>query len=412
MAYKEYRDPLYGFIGLTEPEQIIVDSEPFQRLRGIKQLGTTYLVYPTANHTRFEHSLGTIEIATRMFDALINNQDNVSILGWNKNEITYYRHVLRFASLLHDLGHPPFSHASESLFPDGWDHETYTQNMILNVEPIVSIINQELGDNGSRIVSEVATGSAKERNLAFLSELLTGDFGADRIDYLLRDSYQLGVAYGKFDAQRLLNTLHIRYSSEKEGPELAVEDGGVHSVEGFLLARYFMFLDVYFHKTRRIMDIHLTEFLRSLLPGEKYPKNLKTFLKWDDNRVMEFIRKSKDSPHTGRLLKRQHYRVVSETTDHPQPEEIERFDWLKSELEKNYDPEILRFDEARKNPYNFTQPPIFVFWRKKYHPLHKRSPLANNLRKIQKMRIYTRPDFREVVEDFCNTFLNKREQRR
>lgn len=173
-----------------------------------------------------------------------------------------------------------------------------------------------------------------------------------------------------------------------------------------------LFLDVYFHKTRRIMDIHLTEFLRSLLPGEKYPKNLKTFLKWDDNRVMEFIRKSKDRPHTGRLLKRQHYRVVSETTDHPQPEEIERFDWLKSELEKNYDPEILRFDEARKNPYNFTHPPIFVFWRKKYHPLHKRSPLANNLRKIQKMRIYTRPDFREVVEDFCNTFLNKREQRR
>ncbi|MBC7104890.1 MAG: HD domain-containing protein, partial [Firmicutes bacterium] len=281
MAYKDYRDPLYGFIRLNQQEQKIVDSRAFQRLRQIRQLGTTYLVYPTGNHTRFEHCLGTLEAATRLFESITGRPEARDVLGWTPRDTAYYRQLLRYAALLHDLGQPPFSHASESLLPGGRNHEDYTYAIITHPELGFEVLDEHLGPGTSEKVAGIAVGSAKGKNEAFLSELLTGDFGADRLDYLLRDSYHLGVSYGKFDVQRFLNTLRLRYNEEKKGPELAVEDGGLHTVEGLLLARYFMFLDVYFHKTRRILDLHLTEFLSELLPGGRYPEDVGEFLEWD-----------------------------------------------------------------------------------------------------------------------------------
>ena len=99
-------------------------------MRYIRQLGTTFLVYPSANHTRFEHSLDTLEIATHLFDALTKQKHNLSILGWDQEKIEYYRRLLWYTSLLHDIGHPPFSHVSETLFPDNKDHESYTFALI------------------------------------------------------------------------------------------------------------------------------------------------------------------------------------------------------------------------------------------------------------------------------------------
>lgn len=226
MSFKDYRDPLYGFIGVNDKEQSIIDSTAFQRLRHIKQLGTTFLVYPTANHTRFEHSLGTMEVATRLFDHIVNTGGAIDLLGWTRDDVEYYRKLLRCAALLHDVGHPPLSHASESLLPEGRGHEEYTYRIILDPEYGYSVLDDELGTGGRQKVAEISTGTAKDKNGAFLSELLTGDLGADRLDYLIRDSYHLGVAYGKFDVQRLLNTFSLCYDEEKQGPALVIEEGG------------------------------------------------------------------------------------------------------------------------------------------------------------------------------------------
>jgi len=412
LAFKDYRDPLYGFIRINPYEQNIIDSPSFQRLRWINQLGTTFLVYPSANHTRFEHSLGTLEIATRLFDSLTNDRENLSILGWTGEKTEYYRKLLRYASLLHDIGHPPFSHASESLFLKNKDHESYTFALIIDPEVGFKIIDEDLGTGSQKKVAEIATGSAKGKDEAFLSELLTGDFGADRLDYLIRDSYHLGVSYGRFDAQRLLNTFLIRYNEEKMGPELAIEDGGVHSVEGFLLARYFMFLEVYYHKTRRILDAHLTALIQNILPGGRYPEEIDEFIQWNDNKAFHRFECYQGEKVFPRLFNRDHFRLAFETTDHPESDEIERFDWLSTALEDKYGKSNIYVDEASKAPYSYEKPLIFVLWRNTFQPLEKRSPLVKNLRKIQKMRIYGVREKRGEIKDFCEKFWQERERRR
>lgn len=407
--YKDYRDPLYGFITVNECEQRIIDTRYFQRLRSINQLGTTFLVYPSAMHTRFEHSLGTLFVMDRMLETLLSRHRK--ILGWLKDDIELYRGMARLAGLLHDLGHAPFSHAAEELFPNGMEHEDYTFAIITSTE-IARIIDSYLGEGTSTTVAEIAVGKAKEKNAAFLSELLTGDFGADRIDYLIRDSYHLGVQYGRFDVHRLLNTLLIRQNVEDDGLELVLEEGGIHTVEGFLLARYFMFLDVYYHKTRRILDCHLGEFLQEVLDGRTYPGEVEKFIDWDDHKVWSLLAENRDREPVRRLLDRRHFRLAFETSDHPDHVELERFDWLKEQVKAEFGEERVRFDEATKAPYTYERPPIFVFHRGEYVPLKDRSSLVRNLKRIEKCRVYAEPGIRDEVECFCNRFWKERESRR
>ncbi|MCL4424002.1 MAG: HD domain-containing protein [Firmicutes bacterium] len=415
MSYKEYRDPLYGFIAVTELEQKIIDTRPFQRLRGVAQLGTTYLVYPTACHTRFEHSLGVMEVSTQLYNALISRPENLEILGWTKEQADENRRILRLAALLHDVGHAPFSHAAEDLFPEiagrKLSHEDYTQKIISDTE-IGEVLSQDRDLEFKTRIAEVATGTAKNKGEAFLSELITGDLGSDRMDYLIRDSFHLGVSYGRFDIHRLLNTVHLRLNEDREGPELVIEEGGTHSVEAFILARYFMFLEVYFHKTRRILDLHLSEFLSNVLENGTYPEDIELFLDSDDHEVFRLLHQHKFDPKARRLTNREHYRLAFETNEHPNPDEIERFDWLLKEVKSKYGEEIIRYDEATKAPYSYDEPPIFILWRDRYTPITKRSPLVKSLKKITKIRIYAPAENREDVRNFCQCFWDDREKRR
>lgn len=187
----EIRDPIHTFIRLSSAELKVLNSRPFQRLRHIHQLALTYLVYPGATHSRFEHSLGVMELAGRVYD-VITNPDNLhdavkEIVPKDSFRFSYWRLVLRMAALCHDVGHLPFSHAAEKeLLPEGWDHERFTIEIIRSEElqPIWKEMRIDAED-----VAKLAVGPKKYKEALFnnweaiLSEIIVGDaFGVDRID--------------------------------------------------------------------------------------------------------------------------------------------------------------------------------------------------------------------------------------
>jgi HD superfamily phosphohydrolase len=207
----EIRDPIHVFVRLDSHEREVLNSRFFQRLRHIHQLALTYLVYPGATHKRFEHSLGVMELAGRVFDVVTEHANDemrarLEPLN-NPDERRYWRRVVRMAALCHDVGHLPFSHAAEKqLLPDGWDHERLTREIILSTE-MTAIWNRITPPLRPDDIVKLAVGPKKAKDLRFseweeiLSEIIVGDaFGVDRMDYLLRDSHHVGVAYGKFDA--------------------------------------------------------------------------------------------------------------------------------------------------------------------------------------------------------------------
>jgi len=334
--FHEIRDPIHVFVRLDTHEREILDSSPFQRLRHIHQLALTYLVYPGASHKRFEHSLGVMELAGRVFDVVTNEQnitdemrDSLPQLK-SKDDLSYWRRVIRAAALCHDIGHLPFSHAAEKeLLPDGWDHERLTRKIIDSdhMRPIWDRITPPIR---SQDIIKLALGPKKANDLSFadwetiLSEIIIGDaFGVDRMDYLLRDSHHVGVAYGHFDHYRLIDTLRLLPApGDKKGgshePALGVEEGGLHSAEALMLARYFMYSQVYFHPVRRIYDIHLKDFLKKWLPSGVFSVEPDEHMKLTDNEVIAGLRESAlDGHKEGHIdacviAKREHFKVLYE----------------------------------------------------------------------------------------------------
>ncbi len=128
--YDKFRDPVHGFVEVSSLEREMADSEPFQRLRNIKQLAMTYLEFHGAEHTRFGHSLGVMHMVTRAFESTIKNVRP----EWSEAKVAYYRQILRIIALTHDLGHAPFSHAAEAVFPEGMEHEDFTRKIVLGTE--------------------------------------------------------------------------------------------------------------------------------------------------------------------------------------------------------------------------------------------------------------------------------------
>lgn len=359
--YHEIRDPIHVFIKLDSHERDVLDSYPVQRLRHIHQLAMSYLVYPGATHRRFEHSLGVMELAGRVFDVITaerNLHSSVAsvVMRIPDDERAYWRKVLRMAALCHDIGHLPFSHAAEhELLPDGWNHERITAQLIQG-ESMRKIWKSMRPPLIPKHVAKIAVGPDKmdEEDFsdweAILFEIIGGDsFGVDRIDYLLRDSHHAGVAYGRFDHHRLIDTLRIlpelehpgapergveaaqdeKDKSHEEGapPTLGITIGGIHSTEALWLARYFMFKQVYLHRVRVAYDIHLQDFLREWLEGGKFSLENGS-ARVTDNEVLEAIRKTAGDPgapghaHAKRIYERKHFKPVYEIT----PSDTEKFE--------------------------------------------------------------------------------------
>lgn len=343
----ELLDPIHGFIKLDADERRVLDSAPYQRLRNIHQLAFTYLVYPGATHRRFEHCLGVMELAGRIFDVITDpaNMKLVSDIqglpinqGKRATELPYWRKIVRIAALCHDMGHLPFSHAAEDLLPKDWTHER------LSAEIIRSAPMQEFWDSMSpkletQHILKVAVGEKDflrsyttepftdwER---LMSQIITSNIcGADRVDYLLRDAFHAGVAYGRFDHIRLIETVRIlpwvKDPGARPEPYLSVGEGGLPAAEALYLARYFMFRQLYFHPVRRIYDHHLKVFLQQWLPGGKFLSGteapaevVQKLLAQSDNEALVDINiASADTASTAhevakRIVERRHFRVVA-----------------------------------------------------------------------------------------------------
>lgn len=340
MSFHEIRDPIHNFIRLDSHERSVVDSRPFQRLRHIQQLALTNLVYPGATHKRFEHSLGVMELASRIFDIVtaeekVRDFPQVRDLVPSKDDLKYWRKVVRLAALFHDVGHLPFSHAAEGLLPSGWKHEQVTVQLIRSEEMkaiweritppvrVSDMVKLAVGPKQVARVPELRKDPAYRFTdwEGLLSEIITSDvFGADRMDYLLRDSLHTGVAYGHFDHHRLIDTLRILPSTHEgdqaSEPKLGIEKGGLQAAESLLWARYLMYTQVYFHPVRRVYDQHLAGYLRKWLNGGVFSIDVEKHLSTTDNEVLSaMLVASSDVSAAGHedaeaILRRKHFRLV------------------------------------------------------------------------------------------------------
>ena len=240
----EIRDPVHGYIKITEAERDLIDTPFVQRLRRIHQLAGAYLVYPGAVHTRFDHVIGAMHVAGEIADALSLWTD---LTPDSIQEI-------RLAALLHDVGHGPFSHTFEEVLADksATTHEDISQRIITETS-----IRDVLSSHGfsPKKMSTFAVGKQSSKP-PYMNEIIAGGLSADIMDYLLRDSYFTGVEYGKVDIQRVIDSLRVA------GRHLALDNAALYAFEALLLARYEMFKAVYFHRTVRAGELMLVNAMK------------------------------------------------------------------------------------------------------------------------------------------------------
>lgn len=254
---KVLKDPVHSYIHIHyEVIWNCLDSKEFQRLRRIRQLGGDFQVYPTAEHSRFSHSLGVYEIVRRM----------VTEVKTLCAELTEYEKVcVMLAGLLHDVGHGPFSHAFEHV--TNHSHEEYTAKIILGDTELNSILRAVSKKMPEDIVSIIQHTHEND----ILNQIVSGQLDADRMDYLLRDSYFTATSYGQFDLERILRTMRVRKTSEG-GKVIVVKHTGIHSVEDYIMARYQMYWQVYYHPVARSYEavfIQLFNRLKDIFKDNK-----------------------------------------------------------------------------------------------------------------------------------------------
>ncbi|MDN6029579.1 MAG: HD domain-containing protein [Lactococcus plantarum] len=251
---KVFRDPVHNYIAVSN--QIIYDligTSEFQRLRRIKQLGTSSYTFHGAEHSRFTHCLGVYHIAKQITDMFTKNYPEV----WNPEENL----VTQCAALLHDVGHGAFSHTFEGIF--GTDHEAITVAIITNPETQVNAVLRKVSPDFPEKVASVITHDYENQQVV---QLISSQIDADRMDYLLRDSYYTGATYGEFDLTRIMRVI----TPVENG--IAFKIQGMHAVEDYIVSRYQMYMQVYFHPASRAMEVLLHQLLKRakvLYPTQK-----------------------------------------------------------------------------------------------------------------------------------------------
>jgi len=412
----EMRDPIYGFVSFNDWEKQIINHPAFQRLRRIKQLAFTDMVYPGANHTRFEHSIGVMHLATLMYEAITADDTNKRLLAeyqsYNETGLDRDKQLIRLAALLHDIGHAPFSHASEDVMPfndklnRSFKHEDYSSAIITG--PLRDVIEDHQINKSNYRISADEVAALLEGNVSILEGkllwkvIISSQLDADRGDYLLRDSYHIGVKYGIYDYSRLLNTLVLGVDPETSELILGVDEGGWHVAEALVIARYQMFTQVYFHKTRRAYDYHLKEALGKFLEGGKLPppQKIEEFLEFDDVRVLQDAKAHRDDLNCKTLLDRNHIRVVFETPEVPNEEDEEKSVAIKQKLA---DSNIWFYEDKAPSGLWYKldteeeskEVMIVKGQDRKASPLSNYSSIVRNMGEAKQIRVYVRPEDKE-----------------
>ena len=252
---KFIRDSVYGDITLDGFELRIMDMPQFQRLRRIKQLGLISLIYPGATHTRFEHCIGTMNLGSKLSEELELTSDEIELV--------------RASALLHDVGHGPFSHVSEGVL--SVPHEELSKYVITKTS-MRDLLEEKFDVNE---IVDIINGKG------YLGPIVSGELDVDRMDYLLRDSHNTGVSYGKIDYERLISNLTL-----DEG--LILDIKGVQAAEGALVSRYFMYPSVYQHHTTRIVNTMFRRALKKIIDEGVINEN--EIYKYDDSDIIATFR--------------------------------------------------------------------------------------------------------------------------
>jgi HD superfamily phosphohydrolase len=334
------RDPIHGTLLLSRDEVALVDHAAYQRLRTIKQLGLADLAYPGATHTRYSHGLGTMHIASRMFTSLSEDW------GLDTKEQRRLLQTVRLASLFHDLGHAPLSHTTEAFMPNAgaldlgyWlegqatrraSHEDYTLK-ILTGSTLTTLIRERFSQHGvePEDVATLIAGRApnKERRERFrvsgvdwmplMRQIVSSELDADRMDYLLRDSYFAGVPYGRYDHEWLVE--NIRPVEKNGALYLGFDARASFAFEDYLLSRYHMFMSVYFHHIPISYEVMLGKLHEESSSELAIPADVDGYLAFDDVTLWTKLREAK-SEWARRIVERRAYRMLVESREIRAPE--------------------------------------------------------------------------------------------
>lgn len=338
----EIRDPIHGVIRVSEPELAVIEHPFVQRLRGIRQLGFSQLPFPGATHTRYAHSLGALELAGRAFDAALAGA------ALSEGRRAAFRSALRLAALCHDLGHPPFSHAVEFAMPslravgvDAYDpalvadrlderasHEDYTI-AILTRSSLADTIRRSFPFDPLHVAALVskevrlpegddffAEGGYDYRSL--LSQLVSSELDVDRMDYLVRDSYYTGARYGGIDTGWLIS--HLSHHVDERGRVLlALDHRAIYAFDDLMIARFHMFVMVYFHQKSIACEVMLQRYMEDPRCDYRLPAELDAYLGCDDAELTAHLRRA-DHPLARDLVEGRLLRVALEV--HGMPGEV------------------------------------------------------------------------------------------
>lgn len=290
----EIKDPVHGYVYITKIEKDVVDSFPMQRLHRLRQLAGAEYVYPGANHTRFEHSIGTMYLAQQ----LVRNPNISQYLSTEETA------MIRLAALVHDVGHGPFSHVFEYLLEKYLDknHEEMTLWIIRKSE-LSDIIRG--GGYNAEAIAKLAVGSLRQKGRTYMDQIIQSAIDVDKLDFVLRDTYHTGAKYGNVDVSRLIQMLDVLNEN------LAVNIGALSALESFILARIESFRSIYFHRVSRAAQIMLATAMEKAkdalgLVDYKTPEeylSLNDYTVWTMLKLCEESRNIMENLERRRLLK-------------------------------------------------------------------------------------------------------------
>lgn len=421
---REIRIPLYGIIQLDDLEWEVVNSRPFQRLRRIKQLAFSDYVYPGAVHTRFEHSLGVMHLVTQAFERIKGKPEVQELFrrkhGYDDKTWEYVRRMLRLAGLTHDLGHMPYSHAGEAMLPldpagKPYKHEAYSVAIVRHyINEVIQSNERELLRFDAEDLALFLEGRFPNERVAILKPwrgLISGELDCDRMHYLHRDSHHLGVEYGSFDVERVLSTLTMTADTEDDETRLAVEAGGLLAVESLILARYYMFIQVYFHKVRRYLDLRYAEALAEIgkrlvlsppvsTSGHPDVKSLESYLALDDwviqNELLEDAHKGSEAARA--ITERSCWKVLREVTSASQRSILDQIETKLTDLSVPY----LRDTHAETRVQKFQTSNILVVGDSEFEgvrPIVQVSQVATSIPELILLgRIYVPDESRKTLK--------------